>query len=94
MIDLPEADNSGQLWQVFEGIGIVPLMPESHNDPFSLPRAPERPALPAMSAPAMVVGPRRAVWLSADGEIEHLDLLTPKHSIQYHPINLVRELWR
>jgi ATP-dependent DNA helicase DinG len=56
------------------GLGIVPLMPESHNDPFSLPRAPERPALPAMSAPAMVVGSRKAVWLSADGEIEHLEL--------------------
>jgi len=86
MIDLPEADNSGQLWQVFEGIGIVPLMPESHNDPFSLPRAPERPALPAMSAPAMVVGPRRAVWLSADGEIEHLDLPEAAHRAANTPV--------
>jgi len=30
--------------------------------------------VPSLSAPAMAVGPRSAVWLSADGEIEHLEL--------------------
>jgi ATP-dependent DNA helicase DinG len=50
------------------------------SDPFSLDPDPARPEDTApdfgsvTSAPAMAVGPRQAVWLTADGEIETLDL--------------------
>ena len=69
MSDATEANSCALLWQGFQGVDILRHM----SDPFSLPREPIRPALPEISAPAMAVGPRGAIWLTADGEIEHLN---------------------